>query len=122
MIPQFGVGTTMDLLGLGVTAATGLAGTLWMGCLHRVALARCERLESEVASAREARQRLTHFTSDLVATLNFSIACLNKRFGEAERAQIEKLRQALWEALQGQRNEPPSPWGLPPEAGAFSHQ
>ena len=96
------------LMGFAILAVSGLAGTLWMGRLHRVALTRCNRLETEVVRSEEARGRLKYFLSDLVASFNLSLACYSGDSGEERRAEIQQLRLALQQELQGTQRTPPS--------------
>ena len=108
--------TLVDLLGMCILAVAGLSGTLWMGRLHRTAVARYHRLRREAASIRESRQRLVHFVSDLAATLNLSLAWCVDLCDEPRRTQMENLREAFREAMQRHVVDPPSPWDVGIEA------
>jgi len=91
----------IDLLGFLIVAVTGLGGTLWMGRLYRVAEARRQRLETEVVRSEEARGRLKYFLSDVVATFNLSLASYAGDPGDERGAEIQQLRTALQQELQG---------------------
>jgi len=96
----------VDLLGFLIVAVTGLAGTLWMGRLYRAAETRRQRLEVEVVRSEEARGRLKYFLSDVVATFNLSLASYAGDPGDERGAEIQQLRTALQQELQGSQQSP----------------
>ena len=102
MTGQWASGPMTDVVGFCVLAITGLAGTLWMGRLYRVAEARCLRLADDIVRAQEARGRLKDFLSDLIATLNLSLACYAGISGGERRERIEQLSGALHQAVEAQ--------------------
>jgi hypothetical protein len=99
LISYIGADALRDLAAFAVLAFTGLAGTLWMGKLYRTAASRCRVLEDEAIRAEEARQRLRSFTSDIVATLNISLALCATGAGERRRREISRLATTLQSAM-----------------------
>jgi hypothetical protein len=101
-------------LGIAVVAIPGLIGVILIGKLHRAALRDCRKLQEEVSRAEQATGRIRSLMSDLVATMNLSLALCAAEPGRAREQEIEKIRLAVEEAVSGSQGRPecPSPTSL----------
>ena len=86
-------------IGIAIVALPGLIGVILIGRLHRAALRDCLKLKDEVSHAEEATGRIRCLLSDLMATMNLSLAlCASKPEAGREKA-LEEIRQAAEEAI-----------------------
>jgi hypothetical protein len=93
-------------LGIAVVAVPGLIGVILMGRLHRSALRDCRKLQQEVSRAEQATGRIRSLMSDLVATMNLSLAFCAAEPGSVREQEIEEIRRAVAEAVNGSRARP----------------
>ncbi len=104
MFDQLTGGLVAYYLGIAIVAVPGLIGVIFLGRLYRAAIQDCRRLREEVSRAEEATGRVRCLLSDLVATMNLSLAlCSSATSDRAGRQQeIDELRAAVEEAVQKQ--------------------
>jgi hypothetical protein len=103
MLSQLAGGWITYYAGVAIVALPGLVGVLLMGRLHRMALSHCQRLETEIARAEEATERVRSLLSDVAATMNLSLACsadVSERPGGED---IEALRCAVQDIVLGEQ-------------------
>ena len=106
-------------IGIAIVALPGLIGVILIGRLHRAALRDCRKLKDEVSHAEEATGRIRCLLSDLMATMNLSLAvCAAKSDAEHEK-ELEEIRLAAEEAIKA-HHQPigiqPRPSGSAPQA------
>ena len=103
MIEHLTGGLLAYYTGLAIVALPGLIGVILMGRMHRAAIQDCRRLREEVSRAEEATGRVRCLLSDLVATMNLSLAlCSTAAAGRNCQQEIDQLRAAVEDAVQGQ--------------------
>ena len=100
MLSQVTGGLVAYYIGIVIVAVPGLIGVLLIGRMHRTALRDCRKLQEEVSRAEQATGRIRCLLSDLVATMNLSLACARTPTG-ADEAQIERIRVAAEQAIRG---------------------
>ncbi len=88
-------------LGIAVVAVPALIGVLLLGRLHRATLRDCRKLREEVSRAEQATGRVRSLMSDLVATMNLSLAFCAANPGPDSEGEIERIRLAVEEAIGG---------------------
>jgi hypothetical protein len=100
-------------LGIAVVAVPGLIGVLLLGRLHRATLRDCRKLREEVSRAEQATGRIRSLMSDLVATMNLSLAFCAANPGPDSEGEIERIRRAVEEVVKG--SQPTRATTPPPE-------
>jgi hypothetical protein len=90
-------------IGIAIVAVPGLIGVILIGRMHRAALLDCRKLQEEVSRAEQATGRVRSLLSDLVATMNMSLAVCKANPAAADQEQIERIRLAAEEAIRGQQ-------------------
>jgi|GEM_PF-2897657 len=108
MINDVTGGLVAYYIGIAIVALPGLIGVILIGRLYRAALRDCRKLQEEVSNAERATGRIRSLLSDLVATMNLSLAsCAAERDAQAHE-QIEQIRRAAQDAIdahgEGKRN------------------
>ncbi len=98
-------------LGIAIVAVPGLIGVLLIARMHRAALRDCRKLKEEVSRAEQATGRIRCLLSDLVATMNLSLALCAASPGPGREEEIEQLRRAAEDAIRGHHHclEEPTP-------------
>jgi hypothetical protein len=86
-------------IGITIVALPGLIGVILIGRMHRAALRDCRKLRQEVSQAEQATGRVRSLLSDLVATMNMSLAICAANPAAADQEQIERIRLAAEEAI-----------------------
>ncbi|MFB3880661.1 MAG: hypothetical protein ACE149_05325 [Armatimonadota bacterium] len=94
--------------GIAVVALPGLIGVILIGRMHRSALRDCRKLQDEVAKAEEATGRVRSLLSDLVATMNMTLAVCAANPANADQSQIDRIRAAAEEAIRAHQPAPSS--------------
>jgi hypothetical protein len=114
MLSDITGGLVAYYLGIAIVAVPGLIGVLLLGRLHRATLKDCRKLQEEVSRAEQATGRIRSLMSDLVATMNLSLAFCAANPGLAHEREIEQIRLAVEEAIGGgrQTSDPASAGGL----------
>ncbi len=103
MFDQLTGGLVAYYLGIAIVAVPGLIGVILLGRLYRAAIHDCRHLREEVSRAEEATGRVRCLLSDLVATMNMSLALCSTATANRDRQQeIDQLRAAVEEAVQKQ--------------------
>ena len=106
-------------IGIAIVALPGLIGVILIGRLHRAALRDCRKLKDEVSHAEEATGRIRCLLSDLVATMNLSLALCAAKPDAAREKELEEIRLAAEEAIKAHRQPievRPRPAGSAPQA------
>jgi hypothetical protein len=88
-------------IGITIVALPGLIGVILIGRMHRAALRDCRQLQQAVSQAEQATGRVRSLLSDLVATMNMSLAVCAADPAAADQEQIERIRLAAEEAIRG---------------------
>jgi hypothetical protein len=96
-------------VGIAIVAVPGLIGVILIGRMHRAALLDCRKLQEEVSRAEQATGRVRSLLSDLVATMNMSLAVCKANPAAADQEQIERIRVAAEEAIRAHRPTAPTP-------------
>jgi hypothetical protein len=99
MLSQITGGLVAYYIGIAVVAVPGLIGVILIGRMHRAALRDCRKLQQEVSRAEQATGRVRSLLSDLVATMNLSLAVYAVNPAGADQEQIERIRKAAEEAI-----------------------
>lgn len=107
MLSSVAGGLIAYYLGIAIVALPGLIGVILIGRMHRAALRDCRKLQEEVARAEQATGRVRSLLSDLVATMNMSLAVCRANPAAADHEQIERIRAAAEEAIRA--HEPTAP-------------
>ena len=106
-------------IGIAIVALPGLIGVILIGRLHRAALRDCRKLKDEVSHAEEATGRIRCLLSDLMATMNLSLALCAAKPDAGREKELEEIRLAAEEAIKAHHQpiEPqPRPSGSAPQA------
>ena len=90
-------------VGIAIVAVPGLIGVLLIGRMHRAALQDCRRLREEVSRVEEASGRVRSLLTDVVATMNMSLAFCAANPGAAPKEKLEEIRAAVEQAVCGQQ-------------------
>jgi len=85
--------------GIAIVAAPGLIGVLLIGKMYRATLRDCRKLRDEVCRAEQATGRVRCLLSDLVATMNLSLALCAANPGGGYQKELEQIRLAAEEAI-----------------------
>ena len=101
MLSQVTGGLVAYYIGIAIVALPGLIGVILIGRLYRAALRDCRRLAQEVSRAEEASGTIRSLLSDLVATMNLSLAVCKANPADADHEQIERIRAAAEDAIRG---------------------
>jgi hypothetical protein len=99
MLSQVTGGLVAYYIGIAIVAVPGLIGVILIGRMHRAALRDCRKLQQEVSRAEQATGRVRSLLSDLVATMNLSLAVCAVNPAGADQEQIERIRKAAEEAI-----------------------
>jgi hypothetical protein len=102
MLSQVTGGLVAYYIGIAIVALPGLIGVILIGRMHRRAIRDCRKLADEVSRAEQATGRIRCLLSDLVATMNLTLACAAHPEG-TNQEQIERIRVAAEEAIRGQQ-------------------
>jgi hypothetical protein len=86
-------------VGIAIVAAPGLIGVLLIGRMYRATLRDCRNLRDEVNRAEQATGRVRCLLSDLVATMNLSLALCAANPGGGYQKELEQIRLAAEEAI-----------------------
>ncbi len=105
MLSQVTGGLVAYYIGIAIVALPGLIGVILIGKMHRTAIRDCRKLQEEVSRAEQATGRIRCLLSDLVATMNLSLAVCAANPGGANQDQIERIRAAAEEAIRGHKHE-----------------
>ena len=101
MLSNITGGLVAYYIGIAIVALPGLIGVILIGRMHRNALRDCRKLQDEVSRAEQATGRVRSLLSDLVATMNMSLAVCRADPAAADQEQIERIRVAAEEAIRG---------------------
>jgi hypothetical protein len=93
-------------IGIAIVAVPGLIGVILIGRMHRAALRDCRKLQEDVSQAEQATGRVRSLLSDLVATMNMSLAVCRADPAAADQEQIERIRLAAEAAIRDQQPAP----------------
>ena len=108
-------------IGIAIVALPGLIGVILIGRLHRAALKDCRKLKDEVSHAEEATGHIRCLLSDIVATMNLSLALCAAKPDAGREKELEEIRLAAEEAIKA-HHQPiavhPRPAGSAPQAAA----
>ncbi len=108
-------------IGIAIVALPGLIGVILIGRLHRAALRDCLKLKDEVSHAEEATGHIRCLLSDLVATMNLSLALCAAKPDAAREKEFEEIRLAAEAAIKA-HHQPievqARPVGSSPQAAA----
>ena len=91
-------------IGIAIVALPGLIGVILIGRLHRAAIRDCLKLKDEVSHAEEATGRIRCLLSDLMATMNLSLALCAARPNTGCEEDLEEIRLAAEEAIEAHRH------------------
>jgi hypothetical protein len=86
-------------VGIAIVALPALIGVLLIGRMHRAAMDDCRRLQDEVGRVEEASGRVRSLLTDVVATMNMSLAFCAANPGAAPPEKIEEIRTAVEHAV-----------------------
>ena len=86
-------------VGIAIVAVPGLIGVLLIGRMYRATLSDCRKLRDEVNRAEQATGRVRCLLSDLVATMNLSLALCAANPGGGYQKELEQIRLAAEEAI-----------------------
>ncbi len=98
MLSQITGGLVAYYIGIAIVALPGLIGVVLIGRMHRTAIRDCRKLQEEVARAEQSTTRVRCLLSDLVATMNLSLASAGSP-QSPHREQIDQIRAAAEDAL-----------------------
>ncbi|HUU55171.1 MAG TPA: hypothetical protein VMY87_09670 [Armatimonadota bacterium] len=106
-------------IGIAIVALPGLIGVILIGRLHRAALRDSLKLKDEVSRAEEATGHIRCLLSDIMATMNLSLALCAAKPDAGREKELEEIRLAAEEAIKAHRQPVevrPRPAGLAPQA------
>jgi len=87
-------------IGIAIVALPALIGVILIGQLHRATLRDCLKLKDEVSRAEEATGRIRCLLSDLMGTMNLSLALCAAKSDAGREKQLEEIRLAAEEAIE----------------------
>ena len=90
-------------IGIAIVALPGLIGVILIGRLHRAALKDCLKLRNEVSHAEEATGHIRCLLSDIMATMNLSLALCAAKPDAGREKELEEIRLAAVEAIKAHR-------------------
>lgn len=86
-------------IGIAIVALPGLIGVILIGRLHRAAIRDCQKLQDEVSRAEHATGHIRCLLSDLMATMNLSLALCASKPDAGRGSQFDEIRLAAEEAI-----------------------
>jgi hypothetical protein len=90
-------------VGIAIVAVPGLIGVILIGRMHRAALQDCRRLREEVSRVEQASGRVRSLLTDVVATMNMSLAFCEASPSGAPQEKLEEIRAAVEQAICSQQ-------------------
>ena len=90
-------------IGIAIVALPGLIGVILIGRLHRAALRDSLKLKDEVSRAEEATGHIRCLLSDIMATMNLSLALCAAKPDAGREKELEEIRLAAEEAIKAHR-------------------
>ncbi|MBN1461840.1 MAG: hypothetical protein JXA57_20105 [Armatimonadetes bacterium] len=91
-------------VGIAIVALPGLIGVLLVGRMHRAAIEDCHRLREEVSRVEEASGRVRSLLTDVVATMNMSLAFCAANPGTVPPEKLEEIRAAVEQAVRSHQH------------------
>jgi len=91
-------------VGIAIVALPGLIGVLLIGRMHRAAIDDCRRLRDEVSRVEQTSGRVRSLLTDVVATMNMSLAFCAANPGTVPPEKLEEIREAVEQAVRSHQH------------------